>query len=42
MTNAIVVSQRKVRRIHVVYYEQKHGPVPDGLILDHRCRNRGP
>jgi hypothetical protein len=24
---------------HVVYYERANGPVPDGLELDHLCRN---
>lgn len=26
------------RRAHVVYWEQKFGPVPEGLQLDHLCR----
>src|ERR1035441_8724960 len=30
----------KVRRAHVVAYEQLVGPVPDGLELDHLCRVR--
>lgn len=25
---------------HIVKYEEKYGPVPDGLELDHLCRNR--
>ena len=25
---------------HVWFWEQKHGPVPDGFELDHLCRNR--
>lgn len=25
---------------HRWYYEQAHGPVPDGMDLDHLCRNR--
>lgn len=25
---------------HVWMWEQKHGPVPDGLVLDHLCRNK--
>lgn len=24
---------------HRYYHEQKHGPVPDGFVLDHLCRN---
>jgi hypothetical protein len=32
---------RKMRIAHVVTYEHKHGPVPDGLELDHfKCRKR--
>lgn len=27
-------------RAHVLAWEQKHGPVPDGKVLDHLCRNR--
>jgi hypothetical protein len=30
----------KTRRAHVVSYELKNGPVPNGLQLDHICRNR--
>lgn len=30
----------KTRRAHVVAYELEVGLVPDGLILDHVCRNR--
>lgn len=26
-------------RAHRVYYERKHGPIPDGLVIDHRCHN---
>ena len=29
------------RAAHIFAYEQKNGPVPKGLVLDHRCRNRG-
>lgn len=25
---------------HRVFYERVHGPIPDGLQLDHLCRNR--
>lgn len=25
---------------HRWYYEQEHGPIPEGLQLDHLCRNR--
>lgn len=29
-----------VRPAHRVYYEELVGPVPEGLVLDHLCRNR--
>lgn len=28
------------RLAHRFYYERQHGPIPDGLELDHLCRNR--
>lgn len=31
---------RKNRNAYAVYYERKFGPAPDGLELDHLCRNR--
>ena len=31
--------QGRTRRVHVVVYEILVGPVPDGLVLDHLCRN---
>ena len=27
-------------KAHLVVYEAEHGPVPHGLVLDHRCRRR--
>ena len=27
-------------RAHRYYYEREHGPIPEGLQLDHLCRNR--
>jgi len=27
-------------RAHRVTWEERHGPVPEGLVLDHLCRNR--
>lgn len=26
---------------HRVVYERTHGPIPDGLTVDHICRNKG-
>lgn len=31
---------RKTRAIHRVAYEMVKGPIPDGLVIDHLCRNR--
>ena len=31
---------RRVIRAHRFAYAQEHGPIPDGLELDHLCRNR--
>src|SRR5690606_27636904 len=33
-------ANRKYLRAHVASYELHVGPVPDGLVLDHLCRNR--
>jgi hypothetical protein len=32
---------RSSRAAHKVYWEREHGPVPDGLELDHLCKVRG-
>lgn len=32
--------KRTVRQVHRALYEVMRGPVPDGLELDHLCRNR--
>lgn len=35
-----VRGRRAPMRAHVWAWEQSHGPVPEGLQLDHLCRNR--
>lgn len=30
---------KKLRSSHRVYYEQSKGPIPDGMHIDHLCRN---
>jgi hypothetical protein len=30
----------ETRRAHRIAYELQHGPIADGLVLDHLCRNR--
>jgi predicted XRE-type DNA-binding protein len=30
----------KIKGFHIFLYEQKYGPVPDGLELGHSCRTR--
>lgn len=37
----INVGGGKYRHAHIVLYEARFGPVPEGLELDHLCRNRG-
>lgn len=29
-----------LKRAHIAAWEQKHGPVPEGRVLDHHCQNR--
>ena len=36
-----LVRDRRRWLAHMWYYVQKYGPVPEGLQLDHTCRNRG-
>lgn len=31
---------RIVRCAHIINYEKEHGPVPNGLELNHTCKNR--
>lgn len=35
----ITINNRRTRA-HIYYYEQKYGEVPEGLELDHLCRNK--
>lgn len=37
----VVWDGRSMRVAHRVYWEEAHGPVPEGLTLDHLCRERG-
>jgi hypothetical protein len=39
--NAVVNGRRRPVTAHRVYYERYVGPIPEGLQLDHLCRNRG-
>lgn len=38
---ALLVVGGKKRRVHRLLYEGVVGPIPDGLVLDHKCRVRG-
>lgn len=33
-------SEHGTRRPHRIEYENKYGPIPSGMVLDHLCRNR--
>lgn len=35
-----IADSGKCRMVHRVAYEHVHGPVPEGLEIDHLCRNR--
>lgn len=37
----IISLEGKPRRVHRLVYEMLVGPIPEGLDLDHLCRNRG-
>lgn len=37
---AMMTIRNVATRVHVVVYEHHHGPVPDGMEIDHQCRNR--
>lgn len=32
--------EKKHKVVHRVVYEHFIGPIPDGLVIDHKCRNR--
>ena len=36
---ALMNIKRRTHRVHRLFYEQKHGPIPHGKQLDHLCRN---
>jgi len=31
----------KMKKAHRVSYEIANGPIPDGMVIDHQCQNRG-
>lgn len=31
----------RLTRVARMYYEEKYGPIPDGMVVDHLCRNPG-
>jgi hypothetical protein len=35
----VIWHQGKLNRIHVVFWEEIHGPVPKGYELHHKCKN---
>ena len=35
-----ILVDRKSRPVHRVAYETWRGPIPEGLVIDHLCRNR--
>lgn len=37
----VQVGGRKLRVVHHLAWEVEHGPIPDGLEIDHVCFNRG-
>lgn len=36
----IAPGRQQTRHAHRVVYERLRGPIPEGLVLDHLCRNR--
>lgn len=36
----VISRDGKQQLSHIVAYELTHGPIPDGLVIDHLCRNR--
>jgi hypothetical protein len=40
LRNVRINGQLKTRRVHRLIYEQAHGPIADGLEIDHECHNR--
>lgn len=37
---ALTTYNGRAKRVHIINYEEKYGPTPAGLELDHLCRNR--
>lgn len=36
----VIVSKRRQYRAHRLMFEELRGPIPEGLVIDHLCRNR--
>lgn len=41
VTGCFALSGKKHVLVHRFAYEQVKGPIPEGLFIDHLCRNRG-
>ena len=37
----IFLIQKRAKAAHRVAYTLLHGPIPEGVLLDHRCHNKG-
>jgi hypothetical protein len=38
---AVVSIGNEMQYVHRIVYEHHHGPIPDGLVINHKCENRG-
>lgn len=36
----VIQVDRRWKKVHRLVWELKHGPIPDGLVIDHLCRVR--